>query len=38
MLAAGQGSQIGLRVSGEDQVAALEAMEALFSSGFGELE
>ena len=38
MLAAGQGSQIGLRVSGQDQAAALEAMEALFSSGFGELE
>jgi phosphotransferase system HPr-like phosphotransfer protein len=38
MLAAGQGSQLVLRVSGEDQAAAQEAMEILFSSGFGELE
>ncbi len=38
MLAAGQGSDLVLRVSGEDEVAAREAMEILFSSGFGELE
>ncbi len=38
MLAAGQGSELILRVSGEDEAAAQEAMENLFSSGFGELE
>ncbi|MEK9656000.1 MAG: HPr family phosphocarrier protein [Halieaceae bacterium] len=38
MLAAGQGSEIVLRISGEDQAAAREAMENLFASGFGELE
>ena len=38
MLAAGQGSELILRVSGEDEAAAQAAMENLFSSGFGELE
>ena len=38
MLAAGQGSEIVLRISGEDQAAAREAIENLFASGFGELE
>ena len=38
MLAAGQGTELVLRVSGEDEAAARDAMETLFSSGFGELE
>ena len=38
MLAAGQGTELVLRVSGEDEAAARDAMETLFTSGFGELE
>jgi len=38
LLAAGQGSEIILNISGEDETAACEAMETLFNSGFGELE
>lgn len=38
MLAAGQGSEIILNISGEDETAARDAMETLFNSGFGELE
>jgi len=38
MLAAGQGSEIILSISGEDEIAARDAMETLFHSGFGELE
>ena len=38
MLAAGEGTELVLRVSGDDEAAAREAMETLFSAGFGELE
>ena len=36
MLAAEHGSVIGIRASGDDAEAALEALTALVASGFGE--
>jgi phosphocarrier protein HPr len=38
MLAAPMGAELELRISGEDEEAALAALEQLFESGFGELE
>ncbi|MDG2460141.1 MAG: HPr family phosphocarrier protein [Luminiphilus sp.] len=38
MLAAPMGAELTLSVTGEDEVAAREALEQLFASGFGELE
>jgi phosphocarrier protein len=38
MLAAPMGAELELNISGEDEGAALAALEQLFESGFGELE
>ena len=38
MLAAPMGAELELNISGEDEEAALAALEQLFESGFGELE
>ena len=38
MLAAPMGAELELHISGEDEGAALAALEQLFESGFGELE
>ncbi len=38
MLAAAQGTELGLRVDGEDEQAAVNAIQALFASCFGEGE
>lgn len=37
MLAASCGSELLLEVDGEDEVAAIESLTALFAEGFGEL-
>jgi len=36
MMGAGQGTTLNLSADGEDEKAALEAIDALFSEGFGE--
>jgi len=36
MMAAGQGSELILHISGDDQVEANETLKALFEDGFGE--
>jgi phosphocarrier protein len=36
MMAAGQGSELMLHVSGDDQEEATESLKALFEDGFGE--
>ena len=36
MLAAGQGTELTLRISGEDEQAALEALVGLINNRFGE--
>ncbi|HBX26005.1 MAG TPA: HPr family phosphocarrier protein [Gammaproteobacteria bacterium] len=36
MMAAGQGSELMLHVSGDDQEKATESLKALFNNGFGE--
>jgi phosphocarrier protein len=36
LLAAGQGTRLTLGAEGEDETAAIEALSALVSSGFGE--
>ena len=36
MLAAGQGTELTLRISGEDEQAALEALVGLINDRFGE--
>ncbi|MBU24940.1 MAG: phosphocarrier protein HPr [Gammaproteobacteria bacterium] len=36
MMAAGQGSELMLHVSGDDQEKATETLKALFDDGFGE--
>ena len=36
MMAAGQGSELILHVSGDDQEKATESLKALFDAGFGE--
>ncbi|MEC8308758.1 MAG: HPr family phosphocarrier protein [Pseudomonadota bacterium] len=36
MMAAGQGSELILHITGDDQVEATEALKALFEDGFGE--
>ena len=38
MLAAPCGAELTLTVTGPDEIAATEAMRALFANGFGELE
>ena len=38
MLAAGMGSSVELEAEGEDEAAALDAIEALFADKFGEGE
>ena len=38
MLAAPCGATLEVTANGEDEQAALEALEALFNAGFGELE
>ena len=38
MLAAGKGSRVTLETEGENATAALEALSALISNGFGESE
>ena len=36
MMAAGQGSELILHITGDDQVEATETLKALFEDGFGE--
>lgn len=36
LLAAGQGTQVKLRAEGEDEQAAVDAVQALFARGFDE--
>lgn len=36
MMAAGQGSELVLHITGDDQSEAAEALKALFDDGFGE--
>ena len=36
MMAAGQGSELALHITGDDQVEATDALTALFEDGFGE--
>ena len=38
MLAAGKGSSVRIEVSGEDETAALSALEALINNRFDEAE
>ena len=38
MLAAPVGAELGLRIEGSDEAPALDALEQLFGTGFGELE
>ena len=38
LLAAPCGAKLSLKISGDDEAAALQAMTELFASGFGELE
>jgi phosphocarrier protein HPr len=38
MLAAGRGSQLEIETDGEDEQAAIEAIERLFGEKFGEAE
>ena len=38
MLAAPCGAALEVTANGDDEQAALEALEALFNAGFGELE
>ena len=38
LLAAPCGAELSLKINGDDEVAALQAMTELFANGFGELE
>jgi phosphocarrier protein HPr len=38
MLAAPCGAKLSLKINGDDEAAALQAMTELFATGFGELE
>ena len=38
MLAAGKGTELELQIEGEDEAAALEALQALIDNRFGEAE
>ena len=38
LLAAPCGAELSLKINGDDEAAALQAMMALFADGFGELE
>ena len=38
LLAAPCGAELSLKINGDDEVAALQAMTELFATGFGELE
>lgn len=38
LLAAPCGAELSLRINGDDEAAALQAMTELFANGFGELE
>ena len=38
LLAAPHGAELSLKINGDDEAAALQAITELFSNGFGELE